>query len=75
MLPHSNIEPELLCSMVGKIETQSRFLLRSSKTCDLLTVKMNHDAPCFLSQDLITDDLLLEAKSATRISLQRGTQE
>ena len=75
VLPHSNVEPERLFSMVGKIETQSRSLLSSSTTCDLLTVKMNHDAPCFLSQDLITDDLLLEAKSATRRRLQRGTQE
>ena len=47
VLPHSNVEPERLFSMVGKIETQSRSLLSSSTTCDLLTVKMNHDAPCF----------------------------
>lgn len=75
VLPHSNVEPERLFSMVGKIETQSHSLLSSSTTCDLLTLKTNHDAPCFLSQDPITDDLLLEAKSATWRSLQRSTQE
>ena len=60
VLRHSNVEPECLFSMVGKIKSCS--LLSSSTTCDLLTVKMNHDAPCFLSQDLITGDLLLESK-------------
>ena len=50
--------------MLGKIETQSRSLLSPSTTCDLLTVKMNHDAPCYLSEDLVTDKLLQEAKSA-----------
>ena len=56
VLPHSNVEPERLSRMVENIETQSRSLLSSSTTCDLLTVKMNHDAPCFWSQDLLTDD-------------------
>jgi hypothetical protein len=70
VLPHSNADPERLFSMLGKIETQSRSLL-SPSTCDLLTVKMNHDAPCYLSQDLVTDKLLQEAKSATRRSLQK----
>ena len=70
VLPHSNADPERLFSMVGKIETQSRSLLSSSTTCDLLTVKMNHDSPCFASKDLISEDLLKAAKSATRRSLQ-----
>ena len=64
VLPHSNADPEQLLSMLGKIETQSRLLL-SPSTCDVLTVKMNHDAPCYLSRDLVTDKLLQEAKSAT----------
>ena len=58
--------------MLGKIETQSRSLLSPSTTSDLLTVKMNHDAPCYLSEDLVTDKLLQEAKSATRRSLQKN---
>ena len=70
VLPHSNVDPERLFSMVGKIETQSRSQLSSSTTCDLLTVKMNHDSHCFVSRDLVTDDLLKAAKSATRRSLQ-----
>ena len=70
VLPHSNVDPERLFSMVGKIETQSRSQLSSSTTCDLLTVKMNHDSHCFASKDLVIDDLLKAAKSATRRSLQ-----
>lgn len=70
VLPHSNVDPERLFSMVGKIESQSRSLLSSSTTCDLLMVKMNHDSPCFASNDLITEELLKAAKSATRRSLQ-----
>ena len=72
VLPHANADPERLFSMLGKIETQSRSLLSPSTTCDLLTVKMNHDAPCYLSEDLVTDKLLQEAKSATRRSLQKN---
>ncbi len=70
VLPHSNVDPERLFSMVGKIETQSRSLLSSSTTCDLLTVKMNHDPSCYASSDLITHNILKAAKSATRRSLQ-----
>ena len=73
VLPHSNADPERLFSMVGKIETQSRSHLTPSTTCDLLTVKMNHDSACYSSQDLITDKLLQEAKSATRRSLQKDS--
>ena len=70
VLPHSNVDPESLFSMVGKIETQSRSQLSTSTTSDLLTVKMNHDATCFESKDLMTDELLKAAKSATRRRLQ-----
>ena len=73
VLPHSNADPERLLSMLGKIETQSRSLLSPSTTCDLLTVKLNHDAHCYLSEDLVTDKLLQEAKSATRRSLQKNS--
>ena len=73
VLPHSNANPKRLFSMVGKIETQSRSLLSTSTTCDLLTVKMNHDPFCYFSQDLITDEMLKEAKSATRRSLQKNS--
>ena len=73
VLPHSNADPERLFSMVGKIETQSRSRLTPSTTCDLLTVKMNHDSACYSSQDLITDKLLQEAKSATRRCLQKDS--
>ena len=55
VLPNSNADPERLFSMLGKIETQSHSLLSPSTTCDLLTVKMNRDAPCYLSEDLVTD--------------------
>ena len=71
VLPHSNADPERLFSMLGKIETQSRSQLSPSTASDLLTVKVNHDAPCYLSQDLVTNELLHEAKSATRRSLQK----
>ena len=71
VLPHSNADPERLFSMLGKIETQSRSLLSPSTTSDLLTVKMNYDAPYYLSEDLVRDKLLQEAKSATRRSLQK----
>lgn len=53
VLPHSNADPERLFSMLGKIETQSQSQLNSSTTCDLLTVKMNHDES---SEDLLQCD-------------------
>ena len=63
MFPNSKIETQL--------ETQSRSCLTPATTCDLLTVKMNHDPACYSSQDLITDKLLQEARSATWCSLQK----
>ena len=70
VLPHSNVDPERLFSMVGKIETQAQSQLSPSTTCDLLTVQMNHDALCYESHDIVTDELVKAAKTATRQSLQ-----
>ena len=70
VLTHSNVDPKRLFIMVGKIETQSHSQLSSSTTYDLLTVKMNHDPLCFAIKDLVTDDLLKAANSATCRSLQ-----
>ena len=70
VLPHSNVDPERLFSIVGKIETPTRSQLSPSITCDLLTVKVNHDAPCYESHDIVTDELVKAAKAATRRSLQ-----
>ena len=70
VLPHSNMDPECPLSMVSKIETQAHSQLSPSTTCDLLTIKMNHDALCYESQDIVTDELVKAAKTATRRSLQ-----
>ena len=70
VLPHSNADPERLFSMLGKIQTQSRSQLSSSTTCNLLTIKMNHDESCYLSQNLMTDQLIQNTRSATRRCLQ-----
>ncbi|KAI6648273.1 hypothetical protein LOD99_12082 [Oopsacas minuta] len=70
-LPHSNADPERLFSMVKKIGTDSRSLLSPSTTCDLLNIKMDHDTACYLSQDLISEELIEIAKKATRKSLEK----
>ena len=56
--------------MVRKIETDQRKQLDTSTVCDLLSVKLNNDAPCYDSgKSLITPSLILSARSATRRSL------
>ena len=67
VLPHSNAER--LFSMVCKIETDQRKHLDVSTVCDLLSVKINNDHPCFDSQALVTPQMLSSAKSATMRSL------
>ena len=47
VLPHSNADPERLFRMVRKIETDQRKHLDSSTLCDLLSVKINNDNPCY----------------------------
>ena len=49
VLPHSNADPERLFSMVRKIETVERRQLDTSTVCDLLSVKINNDKPCYLN--------------------------
>ena len=66
VLPHSNSDPERLFSMVRKIETEQRKQLDSSTVCDFLSVKVNNDNPCYGNKPLITEKMLLSAKSATR---------
>jgi hypothetical protein len=70
VLPHSNADPERLFSMVRKIETDQRKHLDVSTLCDLLSVKINNDNPCYDKQALITPAMISSAKSATMRSLQ-----
>ena len=70
VLPHSNADPERLFSMVRKIETELRGNLDPSTVCDLLSVKVNNDQPCYDSKDLMTESLIESAKTATRRCLQ-----
>ena len=67
VLPHSNADPERL---VRKIETDQRKLLDVSTLCDLLSVKINNDNPCYDNQALITPHMISSTKSATMRSLQ-----
>ena len=66
VLPHSNADPERLFSMVRKIETELRGNLDPSTVCDLLSVKVNNDQPCYDSKHLMTESLIASAKTATR---------
>ena len=70
VLLHSNAYPE---RYVG--EDRDCSLLSPSTVCDLVTVKVNHDAPCYLSDDLFIDKLLQEAKSATHRSLEKNVDK
>ena len=72
VLPHSNADPERLFSMVRKIQTELRGNLDPSTVCDLLSVKINNDHPCYDNKHLLKDSLILSAKTATRRSLQRS---
>ena len=69
ILPHSNADPERLFSMVRKIEIEERRQLDPSTVCDLLSVKINNDTPCYSNEHLINDDMFLKARSATRKSI------
>lgn len=75
VLPHSNADPERVFSMVNHTKTEVCSQLSPSTTCALLTLKMNHRKPCFASRDLLTDDLLKEAKTATSRSLQNDMSD
>ena len=75
ILPHSNADPERLFSMVRKIETELRKQLDPSTVCDLLSVKVNNDNPCYGNKPLLTEDMLASAKSATRRSLSKVTDD
>ena len=61
VLPHSNADPERLFSKVRKIETDQRKLLDVSTLCDLLSVKLNNDNPCYDNQALITPRMISRA--------------
>lgn len=73
VLPHSNADPERLFSMVRKIETEERRQLDPSTVCDLLSVKINNDKPCFSNSHLMNDNMLSKAKKATMESLKKKT--
>ena len=49
---------------------EQRSQLDPSTVCDLLSVKINNDYPCYDSKSLMTNDLL---KSATRRMLRKET--
>ena len=70
VLLHSNADPERLFSMVRKIETEQRKNLDPSTVCDLLSLKLNIDTPCFENEHLMSKEMLKSAKSATRVSKQ-----
>ena len=69
VLPHSTADPERLFSVIGKIETSQRSSLLPSTVCDILSVKINQDQECFRTKELITPDLIAQAKTATSRSL------
>ena len=71
VLPHSNVDPERVFSMVSKVETKSRSQLNPSTTIDLLTVKMNHVEPCYACTNIVSKEFIDAAKTATRRSLQQ----
>ena len=73
VLPHSNADPERLFSMIRKIDTEQRKLLDPSTVCDLLSVKVNNDHPCYDNKSLTTHSLLSSAKSSTQRLLHRET--
>ena len=72
VLPHSNADPERLLSTF-QISTEQRSQLDPSTVCDLLSVKINNDYPCYDSKSLMTNDLLSTAKSAARRMLRKET--
>ena len=69
VLPHSTADPERLFSIIRKIETSQRSSLLPSTVCDILSVKINHDQECFRTKELLTPDLIAQAKTATSRSL------
>ena len=73
VLPHSNADPKRLVSMVRKIETEERTQLDPSILSDLLSVKLNKDEPCYMSQHLVknNNNMLSVARSATTTSLKK----
>ena len=70
LLPHSNADPERLFSTVRKIYTELRRQMDPSTLSFLLSVKVNHDNPCYLNESLMSDAFIESAKSATQRSLQ-----
>ena len=72
VLPHSNVDPERLFSMVRKIETEHRTRLDPSTVCDLLSTKINNDSACYDNKHLVSDSFLRSVKTATRRSLQHS---
>ena len=47
--------------MVRKIETEERRNLDPSTVCDLLSVKINNDRLCYMSEHLVEQDMLKSA--------------
>ena len=64
ILPHSNADPESVFNMVKKISTEQISQLDPSTVCDLLSVKINNDYPCYDNNSQVTNTLLSCAKSA-----------
>jgi hypothetical protein len=73
VLPHSNVDPERLFSMVRKIETDQRKRLDPSTVSDLLSTKINNDHACYDNKHLTSESFLRSVKTATRRSLERSS--
>ena len=73
VLPHSTADPERLFSMIGKVDTSQRSSLLPSTVCNILSAKINHDQECFKTNELVTPDLIAQAKSATTRSLRNAS--
>ena len=64
-------DPERLFSVVRKIESEEQRQLDVSTVCDLLSVKINNDNPCYSNKHLIKDSISSKTKSATTESLKK----
>lgn len=69
VLPHSTADPEHLFSIIGKIDTSQISSLLPSTVQSILSVKINYDQECFQTSELVTPDLLSQARTATVRSL------
>lgn len=74
VLPHSTADFERLFSIIAKIDTSQRSSLLPSTVRSILSVTINHDKECFRTKELVTPDLLSQAKTATMRSLSNSNK-